>query len=347
MDKFVNKEFYTIVAGACLLAVNAGFINVVTLAGIFSVTVSHLTGNVSRIAIALYNLDLTTMALVISIIVSFMFGSFVAGFMIGDTKFRLGRSYGYALLIECLMLFLSFLFLGQELILGEWCAAFACGLQNAVGTSYSGAVIRTTHMTGIITDIGNILGQACRMDTNAEVWRLKVHIPLLFSYLVGGIFGQLAYSALKEHSLLIPCIFTGLIGSTYLCLPWVNEAAKILKEATIHTQGQMPAVEVRVIGDPRGGDKFAKVSGRNVDIEIREFLHDIDSDDEHDEADSVSLKSPRNPQMNQIQDEEKTHSIKINSNPGSGKNSAKSSRRTSVTRASGGGNVEILYSPKQ
>ena len=43
----------------------------------------------------------------------------------------------------------------------------------------TGAVIRTTHMTGICTDIANILGQACRLDTQAETWRLKVHVPLL------------------------------------------------------------------------------------------------------------------------------------------------------------------------
>ncbi|TPX49211.1 hypothetical protein SeMB42_g01332 [Synchytrium endobioticum] len=340
MDKFVNKEFYTIVAGACMLAGNAGFINVVTLAGVFSVTVSHLTGNVSRIAIALYNADVTTIALVVSIIVSFMFGAFVAGFMIGDTKFRLGRAYGYALLLESAMLFGSFMFLKRELIVGEWCAAFACGLQNAVGTSYSGAVIRTTHMTGIITDVGNLLGQACRTDTNVETWRLKVHVPLLLSYLVGGVFGQLAYSLTREHSLLIPCIFAGLFGSTYLCLPWVNEAAKALKETALATHGQMPAVEVRVIGDPRKTDVFAKVNA-NVDIEIRDFLHDLD-EDEDDAASDAGLAKPGKQRRGNANDEE-NGVINTTSLSSSGRHAT---REAVTTRAHAGGNVQEIFSSK-
>ena len=50
----------------------------------------------------------------------------------GDSKFRLGRTYGYCLLFESAALFLSFLFLKREYVIGEWLAAFACGLQNGI-----------------------------------------------------------------------------------------------------------------------------------------------------------------------------------------------------------------------
>ncbi|KAJ1550795.1 hypothetical protein HK405_015870, partial [Cladochytrium tenue] len=65
MNNLAQKEFYTIVAGSAILAANAGFINVVTLAGAFSVTVSHVTGNVSRIAMAVAQGDLTSFSLVL------------------------------------------------------------------------------------------------------------------------------------------------------------------------------------------------------------------------------------------------------------------------------------------
>ncbi|KAI8616172.1 hypothetical protein BC830DRAFT_1055392, partial [Chytriomyces sp. MP71] len=224
MNNFAQKEFNTIVAGSCILAMNAGFINVVTLAGVFSVTVSHVTGNVSRVAISIFNGDLTTFSLVTSILFSFMFGAFISGYLVGDAKFVLGKSYGYALLLESMMLFASFASLRGEYIVGEWCAAFACGLQNAMATSYSGLVVRTTHMTGIATDIGNILGQACRKDNHAEVWRLYVHVPILLSYTGGGFLGQLAYYFLREQSLLIPCIFTGVTAVIYLSLPFFASA---------------------------------------------------------------------------------------------------------------------------
>ncbi|KAJ3228227.1 hypothetical protein HK099_005237 [Clydaea vesicula] len=273
MNNFAAKEFWSIVVGGSVLSLNAGFINVVTLAGVFTITVSHVTGNVTRIAITVFQGDWATLALVVSIMFSFMFGAFVSGVFVGDNKFRLGRTYGYALLLESTALFLSYYFLKKELILGEWCAAFACGLQNALATSYSGAVVRTTHMTGIVTDIGNILGQACRTDTNAELWRLKVHVPLLLSYIFGGLLGQAAYLGLHENSLLLPCFFTGAIGMVYLFLPFMNQATEILKESTkqMRLDGFRPIVEVRAIGDPRKVDKFQSVVGKDVDLEIKNF----------------------------------------------------------------------------
>ncbi|KAJ3191877.1 hypothetical protein HK101_007327 [Irineochytrium annulatum] len=276
MNNFAQKEFYSIVVGSCVLAANAGFINVVTLTGLFSVTVSHVTGNVSKVAIALYNADATNLAVVSSIIFSFMFGSFVAGFMVGDHKFQLGRTYGYALALESFMLFMSLATLRKELIVGEWCAAFACGLQNAIATSYSGAVVRTTHMTGICTDIGNILGQACRTDSNAELWRLKVHIPILFSFCIGGAFGEVCYQGMGEHSLLIPCIFTGLVAVTYLSLPFINMAQVSLAEATRLNKGSKPTVEVRYLGDPSKPDRFASLRAPSeVETDLKNLRFEI------------------------------------------------------------------------
>jgi len=42
MNNIAQREFWSIVIGGTLLSINAGFINVVTLAGVFSVTVSHV-----------------------------------------------------------------------------------------------------------------------------------------------------------------------------------------------------------------------------------------------------------------------------------------------------------------
>ncbi len=74
-------------------------------------TVSHVTGTVSRIPIALVNDDFETFALVTSILVSFWFGCFIAGFMVGDGRFKMGSPYGWCLALESAFLFASFLFL--------------------------------------------------------------------------------------------------------------------------------------------------------------------------------------------------------------------------------------------
>lgn len=142
-------------------------------------------------------------------------------------------------------------------------------------------------MTGICTDIGNILGQACRTDSNAETWRLKVHVPILISYIIGGIFGQIFYSFMREASMIIPCLFTGGIAAIYLSLPFVKNAAEVLAKQTEFGRGMgQPVVEVRYIGDPRhslslsaaGADKFALLSGRDLDFEIQEFSAEMDFD---------------------------------------------------------------------
>jgi Protein of unknown function (DUF1275) len=133
MNNLPPAEFNAIVMGGSILAANAGFINVVSMAGIFpGVTVSHVTGTVSRIPISIFRQEFETLVLVLSILLSFAFGCFMAGFLIGESKFKLGRDYGFCLAIESAMLFLSFLFLQSEYVLGEWCAAFAMGLQNAM-----------------------------------------------------------------------------------------------------------------------------------------------------------------------------------------------------------------------
>jgi hypothetical protein len=66
--------------------------------------------------------------------------------MVGDAKFKLGNAYGWALILESFMLFMSFFALRHELLMGEWCAAFACGLQNALATSCTGVSFDFCHL---------------------------------------------------------------------------------------------------------------------------------------------------------------------------------------------------------
>ncbi|KAI8801258.1 hypothetical protein BJ742DRAFT_656876, partial [Cladochytrium replicatum] len=225
MNNIAFTEFLSIVTGGSILAINAGYINVVTLTGTLGLTVSHATGNTSKLAIAIYQGDSYMVMEISSVLFCFVLGSFVSGYVVGDSKFRLGRSYGWALLIEAVTLFIAFMLIalyGNPA--GAWFAAFSCGLQNALTTTYSGAVIRTTHVTGTLTDIGNILGQACRHDAEPELWRLKVHIPLVVSFATGGILGKIVYSYWGNHALVFPSLIVGCVAAVYLILPVMRDA---------------------------------------------------------------------------------------------------------------------------
>lgn len=90
--------------------------------------------------------------------------------------------------------------------------SFVMGLQNAVVTRISNARVQTTHVTGMVTDIGielgNLLDLALRAterhrrrdgrDLEAEynADKLRLHAKTVLSFLAGCVFGVLAYRRL-------------------------------------------------------------------------------------------------------------------------------------------------------
>lgn len=81
-------------------------------------------------------------------------------------------------------------------------------------TKYSGSVVRTTHMTGASTDIGLTLGRLCKGDY-AEVWKLQLLVPLLISFLVGGVASVPAFKSLGKDALLVNVVVFFSIGLCY------------------------------------------------------------------------------------------------------------------------------------
>ena len=98
--------------------------------------------------------------------------------------------------------------------LGIYLASAACGLQNAMVSTYSGATFRTTHLSGIFTDLGIYLGQRLR---GLEVDMLRIHVCVLVAshFIVGAVLGTLGFMWISERVLLIPAALTGLVGLAY------------------------------------------------------------------------------------------------------------------------------------
>lgn len=110
-----------------------------------------------------------------------------------------------------------------------------CGLQNGMCTTFSGAVIRTTHVTGTLTDIGLIIGQAIfHKQTRKHLWKLKILIPLYISFCCGAIVGWFANELLHDKAILVPCAIVGCLGFGHIsyCKIFLNLKLRKIKDKT-------------------------------------------------------------------------------------------------------------------
>ena len=155
-----------------LMTLIAGYINSAMLIE-FGLPVSQMTGISSHISDAM--VDLSWLGLVNSFIVlgGFFTGAVISGWLIGHSQYQTTPNYGYALLINCGLLTLATAFSFIQSEISILLAAIACGLQNALVASYRGLQIRTTHVTGTVTDLGVHLAQKLK-HKKPTYWRLQL-----------------------------------------------------------------------------------------------------------------------------------------------------------------------------
>ena len=192
-----------------VLAFNAGAIN----AGGFLVVhmyTSHMTGFASLLA---DNLVLGNMALVLGAVgalLAFTCGAAFTAIQVNWARQRGLRSeYALPLLVEALLMLVFGLMgatLGRQtpfaVPLTVLVLSFTMGLQNALVSKISSSQIRTTHMTGIVTDIGIELGKLFywnrmpgRPESRVRANRIKLRLlcTLLGAFIGGGIVGAAGF----------------------------------------------------------------------------------------------------------------------------------------------------------
>jgi len=175
---------------------------------------SHMSGIVSAGADQLALGDLTLVLAALGSLLSFVTGAACSAIMINWAR-RAGLQSQYAcpLVVEAGLL-MCFGLIGGNLDrhMGLFVSAtvmllcFIMGLQNAMITKLSKAEIRTTHVTGIVTDIGIELGKLCYWNSprrhlgeapvRADLPRLKLLASLLGMFFSGGVIGALGFKYL-------------------------------------------------------------------------------------------------------------------------------------------------------
>ena len=200
--------------GAAALSCVAGIVNVVGFLGFQHQAITHLTGNTSLLAASLTNGDWRAARHLFSAMAAFVAGAALGGLIVQDSTLRLGRRYGVALSIEALLLALAVPLFQHQFAAGAVCAALACGLQNAMATTYSGAVVRTTHVSGMFTDLGIMLGHALRGMPLARR-RLGLCVLVISFFFAGGLLGAVLFARFGYAALYLPAALTGVTGVGY------------------------------------------------------------------------------------------------------------------------------------
>lgn len=209
------QYFRIFLIGGVALAVVAGFINAVTILSPGQVTATHVTGTVTRAAVAFADpksgLDFWIAG---ALVLSFIAGSAITGAALDSTRLRFGRRYGGLLMLESGLLVISAMSFEDHLVQGLLLAALASGIQNALATQYSQAIVRTTHVTGIVTDLGIALGKWVARR-GVDWWRVQIYCGILTGFVSGGMTGALAWETLGARALMIPAAVLALMGVVY------------------------------------------------------------------------------------------------------------------------------------
>jgi uncharacterized membrane protein YoaK (UPF0700 family) len=222
---------------AVTLAWVAGYTNILTLLTCAVVT-SHVSGSASNLGFDLANGSWRLAAYAAFLLLTFFSGAVLSGLTTELGRRRAWESiYVLPMTIEAALLAAFALGVhlhdhnvpetGPALYWMTGAASLAMGLQNATITRISSGVVRTTHMTGILTDLGlesvqllwwvsdrrrnfppgkpGALAHSLHVHPTAQRLALLAGIFALFC--LGAFLGTLAYSAIPTWAMAPPVLF--------------------------------------------------------------------------------------------------------------------------------------------
>lgn len=199
---------------ASLLSFVAGLVNVAGFLAVARLT-TNVTGHFAFFTDEVFKLEFWQAFVYFLYIFFFFLGSFCSSFLV-ELVLRRNERHVYLLpvSIESLIL-LAVALWGARLIAFHpdeiACSLlFAMGLQNSLVTRISRSVVRTTHLTGLFTDLGIELAQLLFYDKEERNERLfqsiRLRLTIIGSFFVGGIIGGVFYSKLGLHVLLFGAV---------------------------------------------------------------------------------------------------------------------------------------------
>lgn len=204
-------------------ALVAGLVNVCSVIAFFAFA-SNVTGHFAIFAEEIAKGHTHQVFAVAGWLFAFFSGAFVANSLamhIGEREPRLGR--GIAVVLEIAIL-LGVGYYGHhhyaetltetEYLIGI--LLFSMGLQNGLVSTVSQGVVKTTHLTGLLTDLGiefALLSHRRSRKNPILYFKLRLHLLILSSYVFGGIFGGVMFLEVGYPTFYVGSLVLGAILS--------------------------------------------------------------------------------------------------------------------------------------
>ncbi|HLW14198.1 MAG TPA: YoaK family protein [Flavobacteriaceae bacterium] len=200
---------------ASTLSLVAGVVNITGWMGL-GVLTTNVTGHFVFLSEEIMHQNLQIAIGFFLLINAFLFGAFISSVCTEGGRYRTQKhlvSYVLPISLEILILTavaLSDLFIPSiesYKVLLAMLLLFAMGMQNALVTQVSQSVVRTTHLTGIFTDLGIELSQLIyyKKSEHRSVLKRSIFLKLMIisNFFFGGIIGALLYGTYELRTLLL------------------------------------------------------------------------------------------------------------------------------------------------
>jgi uncharacterized membrane protein YoaK (UPF0700 family) len=213
LKDFRGGSFFSVVAWASILCFNGGFVNGVSVAGVFRIGLTHMTGITTTSAKSLLiwpQAGQIPAGAFYGFIVAFLLGAMTVGILMGGPDFKWGNLQGFCMLLEALALFIGWYLAPRPV--GGWFLSYSMGIQNAISSNFSGGALRTSHVSGTVLDAGLALGQCIRLRNMTHFWKVKVHVPNWACFWLGSLAGTAVYNIHDKDAYLLSFLFALIVG---------------------------------------------------------------------------------------------------------------------------------------
>jgi len=235
-----NRTFIHNLRLATLLSFVAGIVNVTGVLSIKTLT-TNVTGHFAYFAEEVMKRNYSAAITFFIFTIFFLIGSFVSNFLAEIiSKKNPNLSHVIPISLEIIVL-ISVGIYGEQSELssfeGKWIAfsmLFAMGIQNSLVTKISQSTVRTTHLTGLFTDLGIELSQLFFYKKPEETKKLKTSIYLRLSIIIffflGCFSGGFMYIFLEMKTLFVSAFFL-LVALLY---DYIRLQFHVIKRKTFH-----------------------------------------------------------------------------------------------------------------